>query len=395
MAAGYTSTLLNLSEVHDARTLFHEMALQKAIPSARIVDKPLILYGAGDLGRMAKAFFDKLGIPFLYVVDANPDRCVGDAAWKGVSIVKPEDVSEEHRANCLLAICVVTHSYSSVSDPLTKQGWRDVVPFYDVSEAYADRHPLGNGWFTGDLKHVDVEGVEYVLDQWNDDISKAHHLQFIAWHSLRKEMVFDGAPVTTGNRFFIPEVISSFGEEEVFLDGGAHHGDVSLRFMNIVRHKFAKLYAIEPDKENVKVLRNRLCPEDELSTDKIEILECALGNQSGSAPFLHGFNYASRFSPMAQETVDVRTIDDMNIPISILKLHLEGSELEALQGAAGVLKRYRPIVAATTYHNRKGLWLTPEFLMKRLNDYVFLLRLHSWMGTGCVLYAIPRERYDC
>jgi len=375
--------------------LFHNLASQAALYAARKVDKPLILYGAGDLGKMAKAFFETLGIPFLYVVDANPDRYAGSAIWNGISVLKPADVPQEHRETCLLAICIVTHSYTSISDPLKQQGWRDIVPFYDISEAYTDRHPLGNGWFTGELKDVDIEGIEYVLEHWGDNISRAHHLQFMAWHSLRKEERYDDAPVTTDNRFFIPEVVSSFHEKEVFLDGGAHHGEVSLRFMDIVRHKFAKLHAIEPDKENVRVLRNRLYHKDVLSSQKIEIIECALGDRSGEAPFLQGFNYASRFSPLARKTVTVRTLDDMDIPATVVKFHLEGSELEALHGSMVVLNKYRPIVATTTYHNRNGLWQTPAFLMKGLTDYVFLLRLHSWMGTGCVLYAIPCERYVC
>ena len=58
----------------EALHLLHEIAKKPILCRPRKVDKSLVLYGAGDLGKMAKEYFDKLGIPFLFVVDANPDR---------------------------------------------------------------------------------------------------------------------------------------------------------------------------------------------------------------------------------------------------------------------------------------------------------------------------------
>ena len=75
-----------------------------------------------------------------------------------------------------------------------------------------------------------------------------------------------------------------------------------------------------------------------------------------------------------------------------MKLHLEGAELAALQGARKTLLANRPIVAATVYHNADGIWKTPLWLMETLPDYRFLFRAHSWCGTGAVVYAIPKAR---
>jgi FkbM family methyltransferase len=394
MSKGVAMILLHLPGVYDARNMFRGLASRKGISAPRKVNKPLLLYGAGDLGNMAKGFFEMLGIPFLYVVDAKPERHHGSSTWDGISILKPDDVPQEHRAEYLLVICIATTSYTSIVDPLMKLGWKDVVPFYDITEAYIDRCPLSNGWFTGTLDAHDMAGTEYVLDHWADDISRAHHLQFIAWHSLRQELAFDGAPVTTDDRFFIPQILSAIHEKEVFLDGGAHHGEVSLRFVNAVHNKFLKVYAIEPDKNNVKVLRAKLGNDNLTISQNVEVIECALGNQSGMATFYHGLDYASQFSSMSQESVPVRILDEMDIPATFIKLHLEGWEFDALQGSLRTLNKYRPLLAVTTYHKRNGLWQLPDLLMKNLPDYVFLLRLHSWLGTGCVLYAIPRERYS-
>ncbi|MFM2280519.1 MAG: hypothetical protein RLZZ444_2750, partial [Pseudomonadota bacterium] len=76
------------------------------------------------------------------------------------------------------------------------------------------------------------------------------------------------------------------------------------------------------------------------------------------------------------------------------KLHLEGHELEALKGGVETMTRHRPVVAATVYHNADGLWRTAHWLQLHLADYRLLFRLHSWCGTGAVLYAIPAERWS-
>lgn len=361
--------------------------------SPRRVNKPLILYGAGDLGQMARGFFERINIPFLYVVDADPQRYKGSGTWDGVPILKPSDVSAEHRAGALLAVCISTVSYERVTQPLIEQGWQDIVHFYDIAQSYQEHYPLGNGWFTGNFNQDDILGLERVLKRWEDDISRSHHLQFIAWHRLRKELLFEGAPVTLQDRFFIPQVIASLRRDEVFLDGGAYHGEVSLRFMNLVKNEFSKVYAIEPDRYSVNVLRAKLSGENGLRSKDMQIIECALGSTSGVRKFFHGLGYASRFGTTAQETVSASTLDELDIPATFIKLHLEGWELEALRGGMQSIRRHRPVIAVTTYHHRNGLWEVPDFLMRELQDYVFFLRLHSWVGTGCVVYAIPRERY--
>ena len=216
MPNGVVMNQRNLPSPIESIRLLHNLLIQRGDCTIRKADKPLVLYGAGDLGKMAKEYFEKLNIPFLYVVDADSERYIGSTTWRGIPVIKPEDVPKEDRVRCLLVICVATASYVDMTTPLIKQGWQDIVPFYDITEAYIDKYPLSNGWFTGPLDNDGVEGVEYVMNHWGDDISRAHYLQFIAWHSLRQELIFSGASVTTGDRFFIPEIISVLHEDEEY-----------------------------------------------------------------------------------------------------------------------------------------------------------------------------------
>ena len=110
--------------------------------------------------------------------------------------------------------------------------------------------------------------------------------------------------------------------------------------------------------------------------------------------FYEGLGYASQLSGLGKSEVSVTTIDQMCLSSSFVKLHLEGSELAALKGAQETISRCRPIIAATSYHNHLGLWELPKWLMGHLDNYRFFMRLHSWCGTGAVVYAIPEERKE-
>ncbi len=375
-----------------ARLILHEIANKPVSCGPRKVDKPLLLYGAGDLGRMAKGYMDSLDIPFLFVVDASPELHREDPFWTGIKILSPQEVPNELRESALLAICIVTVPFDKVTGPLKAQGWIDVVPFYDIAEAYIDLHPLSNGWFSGTLNKNDIIGIESALYRWEDDASRAHHLQFIAWRALREEWIFDDAPVTVDNRYFIPEVLSALHDKEVFVDVGAHYGEVIIRFLEFVKNRYEKIYAIEPDVDNFAKLQSRLGKLAESERPKIDLLDSALGFVASKELFCPGLGYVSQFSQLGQIEVDIKCLDDLSIPATFIKLHVEGWENCVISGGLETIWANRPILAITSYHKRNGLWVFPIQVMACLDNYAFSFRLHSWYGTGAVIYAIPRER---
>ena len=88
---------------------------------------------------------------------------------------------------------------------MAARGCTDVVPFYDLAESLRGQHPLSNGWFAEPLTAADQRQIQSVYASWDDDVSRAHHLQFMAWRRLREEWTFEDAPIST-ERYFIPEV---------------------------------------------------------------------------------------------------------------------------------------------------------------------------------------------
>ena len=354
----------------DSLTIEDGLRLTATEPQFRLyrtARKPLYLYGQGNLGGVASDFFKTLDRAPDFTFDRNftLDAALGPA--RGVHVI----------------VAVIAAPYAPIERSLAAQGFDDILPFYDFAHTFRGRHPLAeNGWDADPFDDDEQSRIANVWHRWEDPISRAHHLQFIAWRRIREEWTFADAPVSNDDRYFIPEVVAALHDHEVFLDGGAYHGEASNKFISAVEHKFEGIIAVEPDAKNAL----------KFSIEGFPLLACALSDRNGCAPFRDGYGYASRLWPNGGNTVETRTIDSLDIAPTFIKLHLEGAELPALHGARETIAKYRPIIAATVYHNADGIWRTPDWLMSNLPDYRFLFRNHCWCGAGAVVYAIPNER---
>jgi len=381
----------DLPGIRQATLLLAELATAACLFSPVPADRPLALYGAGKLGRLARDFLKAVGQDFILAIDRNARDLSSLPDWSGARLIQPDQATKADKVGTRLAVSVVTSAYVPIERSLLDRGFTDVVPFYDLAESFRAIHPLSNGWFAPPLTAQDSTNTAKVLANWSDDISRAHHLQFLAWRRLREEWTFEPAPVSACARFFIPEIAAVLSDDEFLLDAGSHHGVVIEAFLQHTRGAFRQITAIEPDAINRARLKEnlrRLLPDD----GRVTINDCALSDYDGDALFHSGLDYASQLSDTGHTRIRTRRLDALGLSPTFVKLHLEGAELAALKGAKQTLLDCRPLLAATVYHTDDGVWKTADWLMQTLTGYRFLFRNHSWCGTGAVIYAIPDER---
>lgn len=382
----------------DAVSILEKIAKRPKKIKARKINKKLAIYGAGKLGRMAIEYLDSIGIKPDIVIDSNLDIVLNDMYWNDKNVISPDEVSDVIRASYMLVVSIVTLPFEMLAGELAKNGWIDIVPFYDVTEAYKDLHPLSNGWILEDFSKIDLEQTQEVLRTWGDDVSRAHHLQFLAWHKFHEDWMFSDAPIVHENRYFIPEIIGAMGQEEYFLDVGAHMGEVTENFLERTQSNFNGICMIEPDYKSYAKIKEKFFIDGNKRYKDVQLLSYAVAEFGGKKLFYSGLGYASQLSYMGADMVSVTTIDRLKLEPTFIKLHLEGAELDALKGAVETIKSFEPILAVTTYHNYLGVWQLPMWLINQTRSmglsYKFFLRLHGWCGTGAVLYAIPNRRLE-
>jgi len=355
-----------------------------------VVDRarPVALYGAGQLGLLALAFCRHVGVTVQYVLDQNavPGQLLGGE----VPVFPPTCLHYDLHSSLLVA--VATSAYSPIVRGLQERGWTNILPFYDYAQYFGSEHPLNNGWFSGPLSPEDQAAIRTVFLRLADTHSRTSYLQFLAWRILREEWSFPETPVRTDDRYFIGPVRAAITDAEDIVDIGAYDGRFLFRLLELTQGRSSSTLLFEPDIYNAALLSQALARLSAIQRASVEQRSEAVSDVEGIAGFNQGFDMASRLSANGSSTVATLRIDDLGLHPTYVKIHVEGGELRVLRGAVNTLRRTRPIVAVTVYHNRDGLWETPLFLIERLERYDFLFRLHSWCGTGAVLYAIPHER---
>jgi hypothetical protein len=79
-------------------------------------------------------------------------------------------------------------------------------------------------------------------------------------------------------------------------------------------------------------------------------------------------------------------------------MDIEGSELQALQGAEHTLRTFRPKLAIALYHKKEDMITIPAYLQGLDLDYIFFLGQFTSQLEETILFATPRlksDPYEC
>jgi FkbM family methyltransferase len=137
-------------------------------------------------------------------------------------------------------------------------------------------------------------------------------------------------------------LLPRFREGGVFVDVGANVGAYSLRAAS----RGMEVHSFEPVPQNVQVLRRN----SEINNLTLDIEEVALGSSEGTTR-LAPSGASSRITKAGGIEVPLRTLDSFNLPrLDLLKVDVEGYELEVLRGAGDTLARCHPAMMVEMHH---------------------------------------------
>lgn len=175
----------------------------------------------------------------------------------------------------------------------------------------------------------------------------------------------------------------SINENEIYVDCGAYDGDSVIEFLNYVNGKYKKIIAFEPDKSNFKKLQNVA-----IGLHDVEAYPFATGNENAQISFAEEGGINSQISETGSNKVQMIKLDDLiKDEITLVKLDVEGAEMDTLRGCEKLIKRYRPKLAVSLYHRIDDLINIPTYLKEIVPEYKFKLRQHSGALYDTVLYA--------
>ncbi len=252
--------------------------------------------------------------------------------------------------------------------------WRELF-FYTARQAFHN----WRGTFTGSLKTyspcspelasletpwgrlyvpqaVDRESLHYLLRETSD---KKH------WHQYESPWT----PVS---------------DTDILVDCGASEG---LWALSVVQRS-RKAYLVEPQPAFVQALEKTFAPH--LDGGRAEILNCALGETDGTGRLTvrQEADILGTVTPDTEGAIPLRRMDSLfsETPVTFIKADIEGLEMELLRGAAALIKRCRPKIAVTVYHEAND-W-------RAMRDYVLsLVPQYRWKLKGMIAWGKPIMLY--
>jgi FkbM family methyltransferase len=138
------------------------------------------------------------------------------------------------------------------------------------------------------------------------------------------------------------------------LDIGCNIGNHTLYFLNVCNSP--KVYCFEPLKSTFSILEKNIELND--LRERAVLMNVGIGahNAQGSISFYDENNIGSTsIKEDSSGNISIISIDELNIQdsIGLIKIDVEGFELEVIKGALATIKKYKPFIMIELRHRYK------------------------------------------
>jgi len=172
---------------------------------------------------------------------------------------------------------------------------------------------------------------------------------------------------------FLPKTTLKFLYNKDFIDCGAYIGDSAIVFEKYFNPR--KIYAFEPDKENYDSLLETIKLND---LKKVVPIKMGVGAFENAANFLLHHSLSKVTSNNSDIKIEVTTIDryvsERNLDVGLIKMDVEGFELDALKGAVKTMEQFKPVLSISIYHNAEQFINVIKFVKELAVNYKIIIK---------------------
>ncbi|MDE6947274.1 MAG: FkbM family methyltransferase [Anaeroplasmataceae bacterium] len=359
----------------------------------QVRDKSFYLYGAGYTAKICIKALREAGVKIDALID--DDTLKQDMSILSYNVMSYEKFAEI-TANKECVNVILTSIYGkAIYDRLSLLGNVVVWEMYewytdilDQQEFAIERHCEGEK-LDCYKKNTD-ELKKYLADMESQNVYDAIYQYFITEDVQKLVDV-----CTIDESYFIKEVVDYFQDRRFTLvDAGAYTGELLRAIMNSGL-SVGKWYCFEVEKNNYEHLKSNL--EGNELPEGLEFV-CENYGLWSEQKELHVINQGT--GSKVVEGADVScceicrmlTIDEYfkNIKVDMIKMDIEGAEMEALLGGVQTIKRDTPLLAISIYHYVADYYRIMQFILNNVGDkYKYYIRQHAMIYGETILYAIP------
>jgi FkbM family methyltransferase len=372
-----------------AQVLARERALADEFASS---GTPLVLFGAGNLGRKTLRGLRGLGLNCVAFSD-NAEALWGREV-EGLPVLCPSEAAARFGSRAAFVVTIWRGESADPMRALVQQlqglGCERVVTFVPLYW----RDPAAF------LPHYTIDSPHKVIAQaaairgafalWADAASSR---EYVAQLRFRLRADFDALPSPVSHDIYFPDDLVAFSSDEVFADCGAYDGDTIRTLVKRRGSAFGRIIAFEPDPRNFARLQQYATGLGPETARKIVVHPFAVGARHEMVPFSATGSASSSVGggTLLVESVAMEALL-ADQPPTYIKMDVEGAELDALAGARHLIEHHTPVLAIAAYHRQDHLWRVPRYIRELSDDYHLFLRPHVPNGWDLVCYAVPTRR---
>ena len=336
--------------------------------------KQVILFGAGLAGENALKTLKKKGIQVLFFCDNDTNKhgkCI-----EGIKIYPPSQLKmNEHET-----VFISSDYFEEIGLQLKKFGIEEFYYFgfcFDFDRWYGHFDSLR-------LKEA-APRIKLAHDLFGDEASRS---LFTSLVQFRYTLGSSGGKRSAFEEYFHPDVDPKNGD--TIIDGGAWTGDTAEAFCQALDGN-CHIYSFEPEEHSYRNLQEKVSSRNLVES----VYPVNLGLWSGTTTLRFDTSRTNSMQHKVSESgagqVRVTSIDefalDKNIKVDLIKMDIEGSEIEALRGARKTIQTFGPRLQICSYHNFDDLWEIPILIKELFPDYRLYLGHHSQNLFDTIVYA--------
>lgn len=175
--------------------------------------------------------------------------------------------------------------------------------------------------------------------------------------------------------------------KDVFVDCGAYIGDTIIDYMETYGDKYQKIYCYEISPEFIELAKQNL-----IGRQNIVFRRNGVGSENRTMFIDENSHKAgTRIASEGEVSVEIVKIDDdVEEPVTVIKMDIEGAEQDALKGAENHIKLEKPKLLISAYHRPADIFEIPRIIDCVRGDYNFYLRFYGKGLWPCdyIVYAI-------
>lgn len=334
----------------------------------------IVLFGAGDAGKLVKHFLESQGIKIKFFSDNAKEKW--GTKIEEILVIPPAELTA--MKNPFIIIC--SWHLEGILLQLQTLGLKNIdTEIYVACLAKKDRD-----FFANHFKEL-IEFENILSDKESKQVLYNLILHSLTFNRDLLKKIYDK------NQYFFDERFS-VNAGDTFIDVGAFTGDTVADIIKRFGKKFKAIHCFEPNTLNYLLLKQYIKKEN--LEGKVISYNLGLSDKKETLNFSgigSGFHLTASGEEIA-ESIQTDTIDELfkDTKVDFIKMDIEGAEPLALQGGAEVIKRDKPKLAICVYHFPNQLWEIPMYIKSLMPEYKLFLRHHTKQKLETVIYAIKQ-----